>query len=240
MGQSNPAIALGALVALGLLGGILFSTLSAAPDADEGGEAALLARVETLEQEVAALRVEVARRPGGGARGGREGRGPRPGGGAARLGGDEEAARGIARRALDAGAGEVDLAGAPLDPDDPVFQERVGEVVRETLEDEREQRWERRRERMEARAAERLGQFASDAGLDAAQVDEVDAALTQEREEIFAMFRAAREDGSWDDARARAEGIREQTDVKVGAVLRGAQTEAWAAFREEEEASRRP
>ncbi len=121
-----------------------------------------------------------------------------------------------------------------LDSDDPQVRERLDALVRDSLEEEREQRMERRRERAEQRAAERLDQLANDANLTRAQVDELDAALAQEREEIFAIFRAAREDGSWNEARQKAGEIRTGTDEKVAELLSEGQLDAWNAMREED------
>ncbi len=121
-----------------------------------------------------------------------------------------------------------------LDSDDPEVRDRLDAIVRDSLEAEREERWDRRRERIEQRTAERLDQLAQDSGLTDAQVDTLDVALANEREEIFALFRQAREDGSWADAREKAEAIRAATDERVAGQLDDGQREAWAAFREEE------
>lgn len=231
MSHSNPLFALGAAVAVGALGAVVWSTQSA----DLTPDASIEARVLALETEVVSLRAQLA----GELRGGPSRRGATPAGrqvgGAATLAGDVDLARSIARRARSAEGGGKS---AEVDAQEPL-QARVGELVREQLQEERDERWERRRERMEERTAKRLDQLAADAGLNPSQVDELEAALILEREEIMVMFRAAREDGSFGEARANAEAIKEATDSKVGELLDGTQRDAWDAYREEEDARRR-
>ncbi|MCO4771306.1 MAG: hypothetical protein KDA24_14830 [Deltaproteobacteria bacterium] len=230
MSQSNPAIALGAVVALGVLGLVVWSTQSPPAAADE----ALAQRVAALEEDVASLREQIDSRRARGERRGRGGgrRGPE----ASAAMNDEDLARSIAREARRMGPPDrpPENLDEVLAADDPAVRERVGELVRDTLEEERESRMERRRERMEQRTAERLTQLSDDAGLDGSQVDRLDSALTQEREDIFALFRAAREDGTWADAREKADALREATDEQVRSVLDEEQLQAWDAFRVEE------
>lgn len=231
MSNSNPLFALGAVVAVGALGAVVWSTQSA----DLTPDPSIEARVLALETEVVSLRAQLARELRGGPS--RRGATPasRPAGGAAMLAGDVELAKSIARRARSAEAGGRSVE---VDAQEPL-QARVGELVREQLQEERDERWERRRQRMEERTAKRLDQLAADAGLNPSQVDELEAALILEREEIMEMFRAAREDGSFGEARTKAEAIKEATDSKVGELLDGTQRDAWDAYREEEDARRR-
>lgn len=234
MSQSNPAILVGAVIAVGALGVLFWSGQSAEPSPDT----VLEARVASLEQEVATLKMELERRrERGQRRGAARGDGSRLGRAAGATLDDESLAREIARKARVGGPPGEEAQGAVLDvldSDDPQVRERLDALVRDSLEEEREQRMERRRERAEQRAAERLDQLANDANLTRAQVDELDAALAQEREEIFAIFRAAREDGSWNEARQKAGEIRTGTDEKVAELLSEGQLDAWNAMREED------
>jgi len=226
MSESSPVIALGAVIAIAALGGVLFLGRSAPePSAD------LVARLESLETEVAALRAEVARRPDRRSR-----RGP-PGGGAraAARDGGERASSAVARE--DGTTTEAVIEA--LDSGDPAVEETIGGLVRDQLDQEREQRMDRRRERMVERTAKQLAQLAIDADLDDAQVADLEEAITEERDAIFAIFRAAREDGSWDEAREKADAIRLATDEDVAGTLNTSQREAWTTYREEETARRR-
>ena len=212
----------------------MWSGQNAGPDQDT----VLEARVASLEQEVATLKMELERgREKGPRRRTIQGDGTRRGRAAVATLDDESLARGIARKASIVGSPGQEAQGAVLDvldSDDPEVRDRLDALVRDSLEEEREQRMERRRERIEQRAAERLDQLASDANLTRAQVDELDMVLSLEREEIFSMFRAAREDGSWNEARQRAGEIRTVTDDKVAGLLSGTQLDAYNAMREED------
>mgnify|MGYP000182460894 CR=1 FL=1 len=233
--STNTTLALGAGAALAI-GIAVFVMGSSSEEPD------LSARVAELEAKVARLEAERERprreRPrelrGEGRR-----RGDRPMR-AARAGGppDDREVEEIARRALRRADGDPDAVLEVLDSDDPEVRDRLDALVRDSMEAEREERWERRRERIEQRVAERLDQLAQDASLNDAQVDALDTALAAEREEIFALFRQAREDGSWADARDKADAIRAATDERVAGQLDDTQRDAWDSFREEE-ASRR-
>ncbi len=232
MSQSNPLLAVGAVLAVAALGAVVWWPQPTEPPL----ESSLEARVLALEEEVVTLREQVARSragrsPGVGGRGGRGGSTAS----AAFLGDDVRSARSIGRGARGAAPDVLLDAASAEEP----LDSRVGQLVREQLKEEREERMERRRDRMEARTAQRLDQLATDAGLSPGQVDELEAALTLEREEVIAVFRAAREDGSFGEAREKMESIKEETDAKVGGLLEGTQLDAWNAYREEEDARRR-
>ncbi|MCP4872324.1 MAG: hypothetical protein GY898_26790 [Proteobacteria bacterium] len=122
--------------------------------------------------------------------------------------------------------------------DDPEVREQLGAVIRDEMDAAREERWEERRERSALRREERVEQLRADAGLTDEQADFVEGLLTDESEAVWAMFRAAREDGSWGDAHDKADEMRADTDERAGEQLSDEQLAAYRAMREEEEARR--
>lgn len=238
MSDRTPFLFAGAAASVLLLGAILYTSMAAEPvpgaSVDVPATAAsataqsLEERVAALEQEVSALRAELAERP----------RRKRGRGGAGLAADDEELARRIGRASVVGGDGKEALIEA-LDEGDPEVEGRLSALVRDELEAERDAEWDRRRERRSERSRERIDELASQVGLDASQVEFLNETLEAERDQIFPLFRAAREDGTFREAREQAEAIRAETDEKVAGTLAGEQLEAWQELREEQSRRRR-
>jgi len=243
MSDRTPLLLVGALAAVALLLGVV--NLGSAPDAVPGDSTSgpvgaavsttdLVTRVAALEAEVKSLRAELDERLRR-----RRGRGGRGDAGPDELEvSDAELARRIGRATVEATGGKEALIEA-LDEGDPEVEDRIGAMVRDQLEEERDARAERRMERMEERSRRRIDELAEQAGLDEAQVTVLNDLLSAERDQIHTLFRAAREDGSWMDAREKAGEIRAQTDASVGESLSGDALDAWQEMRDEEQARRR-
>lgn len=191
--------------------------------------AGLEQRVARLEADVLSLRAELAARP------------PRRGvpARADRDASDRAAARRIGRATADQ---EVPARAAlieALDEADPEIQDRIGALVQDQMEEQQEERRQRREQRFAERSAEAVAHLAEQVGLDARQVQTLNAALEAEREQTFALFRAAREDQTWGAAREKADAIRAQTDSDVAQTLDAEQLQAWQEMRDEEQERRR-
>lgn len=152
----------------------------------------------------------------------------------------------IMEKAVAAADGQQDTAqgsngtsSTPDFEDNPEARERVGQVVREEMEAAREERFERRFERHAERRTEMVENFSSAQGLDGATQARLQELMMVEHEQIADLFRQAREDGTWHEARDEARGVREDTDEAISGVLDEDQMEAWTTEREEARASRR-
>lgn len=186
--------------------------------------AALTARIESLEAEVSALKVE------------RE----------ARAADDDEAprarriARRAARRAAEAEAEDAPAAGG-ADPaaiaeaigDDPKVRTQLRRLIAREREAEREARHERFQERAAERTRQMVSDLADEVQLDEAQTSLVQEKLDAERKVVMDLFRNAREDGTFLEARQEADAIREATDAQVKAKLSEAQFKRYEELREE-------
>ena len=124
--------------------------------------------------------------------------------------------------------------------EDTAVRDAVGEVVREEMEYAREERWERRFERHAERRAEMVARFGSEQGLETATVERLDTMMRTEHETISDLFRQAREDGTWHEARDEAHALREETDEEIAGFLDGDQMEAWRQARDESSPHGRP
>jgi dsDNA-binding SOS-regulon protein len=136
------------------------------------------------------------------------------------------------------GEASIRSVGAAIEGD-PAVRDTLSTIVRDELEAEREERWERRRERMAERSRERLEQLTEEVRLSPHQREQLDGLLAQEREAVGELFRAAREDGSWMDARERSDAVRAASDERAREALDADQYAGWEAMRAEEE-DRRP
>ena len=239
MSERTPLLFVGAIAAIALLVSVIGLKSSAPEPSAQSAAAAVAApdasastlegRVASLEAEVVALKTQLRERP---RRRSREAR--------ADVGGDdEELARRIARGTVAREAGGRDALIEALDEGDPEVEDRIGALVKDQLVEEREERWERRQERLEQRSQERVARLAEEVGLDAGQVEALNAALEEEREQTYTLFRAAREDHTWGDAREKADVIRAATDADVAGTLNAEQLDAWQQMRDDEQAQRR-
>ncbi len=239
MSERTPILFVGAIAAIALLIGVV--GLSSTPDQRSGSSvapsgtvhavapSALEERVAALETEVASLRAELTERP---SRRDRRRRGEA-------TSNDEEIARRIGRATLRDQPGGRDALIEALDEGDPEVEDRIGALVKDQLNEQREERIERRQERVEQRSRQRVDRLAESVGLDASQIEILNDALQAERQQTFALFRAAREDQTWGEAREKADAIRGETDSTVSESLDASQMEAWQEMREEEQSRRR-
>lgn len=179
-------------------------TASAGESSAAPPDEALRRRVAALEAEVDALRRTVASiRRGSPASAGRSARGPQTV--TATVGDDDRAPR----------------------------LEGVKRVVRDEMEQMREDRRGRREARMVERLEQRLAAFNSAAGLSDSQARTVGRLLREEQGQVLVAFREARKDMTWEAARAEVEALRERTDERVAEALEPGQLPAYEAAREE-------
>jgi hypothetical protein len=193
------------------------------------GDAALEARMAELEREVVLLREQV---------GAMQPRSRLRGGALAEPGLVPDSFGGPEARRLPAEEVVESLAEA-LDSDDPQVRQRLEAVVRDQMEQQQSEAWEARREAMEARAREEFEQFKTEVGLTTAQGAELETMLGDEREQIFALFRGARQDYSFREARQQARATREATDERAAELLNSQQYERFLQWRDEERDRRR-
>ena len=84
------------------------------------------------------------------------------------------------------------------------------------------------------RAERMVRELAEEVGFSEVQVGQLNELLETERDEISALFREARKEHTYGEARDKARELREETDSEVGEVLDEEQQEAWNKRREEE------
>jgi hypothetical protein len=128
--------------------------------------------------------------------------------------------------------GAASPGGEDLD-DNPDLREKVGRVVREELAQEREQRFEQRFERHAERRATMVANFSADQGLGAESEARLSQLMLAEHEQIADLFRQAREDGTWHEARDEASELKDETDEVLKDLLDEEQLDAWKVVREE-------
>ncbi len=128
-------------------------------------------------------------------------------------------------------AGKAPAETVEADPDSA--PEGVKQLVRDEVQQMREDRWGRRESRMVERLEKRLEQFTSDAGLSTSQSKTIGRLLREEQGQLFDALREARKNMSWEDARAKMDALREKTDERVGEALDPEQVPAYEAAREE-------
>lgn len=229
----SAAIPLAFFVAVLLIGGLFIAGLDEDPAEIAASAASLEARVLALEQEVEQLRAEV-RRLGGELS--TSGRTP----GALALRGSTaptiEARPPVALERAQVGGQEA--LRRIIDSDDPQVREQFQSLVRDELDVAREERWERRMQRRTERRSAQLERLAADVQLGGDQLAALQGLLEDESEQISDLFRAAREDMSFDEARTAARELREATDEEVGGLLSEEQYSAWQAMRQEERGGR--
>jgi hypothetical protein len=197
-------------------------TRAPVPEGASAGDVdpSLAERVDRLEREVAGLRER--RRRGGGPR-----------------------VAALMPREVDMPApGAPAPGGDPIDPealvaeglasDAPEVQEQLRAAVSAELERERDERWQRRSERWKEDARERLTALADEVALDETEVVKIGSMLDAERDEISALFRTARQDGTFREARREAVAARERTDENVRALLDDDKYDGWQKMRERE------
>lgn len=121
-----------------------------------------------------------------------------------------------------------------LESNDPDVRDRLGSLLRDEMDEQRESRREERREQRRQRAEEVLRELAEEHGFSDTQYQGMSDLLSDERDEISGIFQAAREDHSYGEARDKAHEIREETAAQAESILSEEQYAAWEAKREEE------
>ncbi len=236
--KNNSAILLAAAGVVALLAAVLLRP-SGGPTQEEF--AAVQAEVAALTLQVAELqarrgkrgpRVEGQQPAGSLSRSGDERRDPDP----------EQRMRARMRDAIEAAepglGGSMEAVGEAIEAD-PEVREKITSLVRDELEAERDERWERRRERWAERSEQRLDELNEQLALSPSQRTQLAAVLSDERDVLGELFRAAREDGSWMEAREQADGIKAANDQRARDALDDEQYTGWQAMRAEDEERRR-
>lgn len=198
----------------------------AAADAPRARTGRVLApRIKALEARVASLEAEAARREAADAPDGADEIAP------------ADARRAPARPrpvevAADAPPEATGVAQA-LAKGDPAVRNQLRRLIAQEREAEREARHERFRERAAERTRQMVDDLADQTGLDADQRGLVQERLDEERKLVMGLFRAAREDGTFHEARREAEAARDATDAQVKAELSDAQYARYLELRDE-------
>lgn len=118
-----------------------------------------------------------------------------------------------------------------LETDSSPVRERMQQFVREEFQEWREQHRDVRMAAREARDAERNENFAKRVGLSSEQKRKLDDAVAIERDKLDEIFRRAREDFNFREARKQARAYRKQTDQQLAGIFDKAQLEAWTEMR---------
>lgn len=228
----STAIPLAFFVAVLLIGAVFMVGLDEDPVEEAAAAASVEARLAELEREVEQLRAEVRTLRGAGA----PTFGPAPGAMALRGSTARPRVPGTllpptAREAASVGGQEV--LQQMVESDDPEVRERFQELVRDELDSARSERWERRQQRRTERREARLEQLRADAGLRADQLGGLQLLLEDEDEQITDLFRAAREDGSFEEARDKIRELHAATDEEIAGLLDEDQYAAWQEMRDE-------
>jgi len=235
MEAKTTALPLAAFLLVLVIGAIW---MTSGEESDHGAETdALVTRIAALEQQVTTLQAEVETlrsTPAPRARRDDRRRGDRRRGGMHRSGGPDAD---WASTATSPERVEAALQAAAAGEDEQT-REILGSVIRDEMEQARDERREDRRTRRAERQERRLAQLVDDAGLSQSQHESLSALLETEREDVYVLFQAAHDEGNWGEARDQAEELRAATDDHAAALLSDEQAEAWSAMREEEEARR--
>lgn len=129
---------------------------------------------------------------------------------------------------------ELDEQVESFDIDDPEVRMKLRNVIAEERESAREERRNRTLERREEAIRERVRGVADEAGFDHTTATQVEDILVVELAEISELFRKAREDGSWRDARDQISTVRRASDEQARALMNDEEYEAYEEMRNEE------
>ncbi len=121
-----------------------------------------------------------------------------------------------------------------LDSDDPEVRDKLRTVIAEEQEKLRDTRWTQRLERRKARTTERIREFADEHKLDAVQTEQLEELITKEVDVVGEIFRDARRDMNFEDAREMVGIVRGETDKEAEGILDGEALEAYQTMRAEE------
>ena len=178
-------------------------------------------RVAELEQEVASLEARLKKRQG------------RRGAASSRSDGSWDSLVERAVAAAESKEQEDPSPGNQDIEDNPELRDKMSQVVREEMAQERAQRLEQRFERRAERQARMVANFSENQGLNAQTEARVSQLMMAEHDQIADLFRQAREDGTWHEARDEAGDLKDETDEVLRDLLDEEQLEAWKVVREE-------
>lgn len=122
-----------------------------------------------------------------------------------------------------------------LESYNPQIRDRLRAVVQEEQERLREEAREERRERWDQRTEDRLAKLTDNVSLSPHQLSSLTEWLSLERDQITEVFRQARRDHSFGEAREKAQKFRNETNEEVKGLLDDDQFTAYQAMREEED-----
>ncbi len=106
-----------------------------------------------------------------------------------------------------------------FDPADPTVRGQLREVIAEEQESLREERWDQRAQQREARLRTQLQDLAQKTEMDEIVTEQLTDLLVVEQTEASDIFRQAREDFSWDEARDKVATLRAATDARARELL---------------------
>ena len=117
---------------------------------------------------------------------------------------------------------------------DPEVRGQLREVIAEEQEILREERWQKRNDRREERLVQRVAALADKTGMDSTTTTRLSDLLVVEQAEASELFRQAREDFSWDEAREKVTSLRAETDEKAKALLEESEYKEYEEMRTED------
>lgn len=115
----------------------------------------------------------------------------------------------------------------------PEVTAKIERLVDEKMQARRDERWARRAERLAERDAKMIESVREQHDLEDDEASKIGALLGAEREQVFALFREARDNGRWQEAREKIEAIVQGTDSNVAAVLDEEAFATWSTLRDE-------
>jgi len=121
-----------------------------------------------------------------------------------------------------------------IDLKDPVVRTKLREVIAEEQGFAREERWQKRAEKRAERLRERIRALGDKTGMDLEVQERVADLLLVEQTEVSDLFRQAREDMSFPEARDKATEVRKETDAKAKDILDREEYAEYEKMREEE------
>ncbi len=196
------------------------TALSAASDAAAASEVAASSSDDGLSRRVARLEAEVVMLR----RALQQQQGPAP----------AQAAMAPPADGVPVVAGEVaEAAVAEAIASAPEVTATIEALVDQKMQARRDERWARRSERVAEHDAEMIQAVRDKHEVDDDAAEKMSALLSAEREQVFAHFREARDNGGWREARDKIQAITQETDSNVAALLDEEAFATWSALRDE-------
>lgn len=106
-----------------------------------------------------------------------------------------------------------------FDAQDPAVRGQLREVIQEEQEVMRAERRQERQQRREQRLRQQVNDLAERAGMESDVTEQLTDLLVVEQVEAMEVFRQAREDFGWDEAREKVTALRTETDEKAKDLL---------------------